>query len=291
MIVDCHTHIWEATSQLGRCADAYRLAAYSSAAKSASGYDLQAARGPVEVCFVLGFKSRALKVNIPNRFIADYTYQYQDKVIGFGSIDPVHDDVLTEADRIRKEYHLAGFVISPAGQGFHPTSTSVIKLYDYAREHQMPIIIHQGPPFGVPFGEFSSPVLWASVFREYRNTKFVFTDMGWPWQDQALLTAAEYENVYIDLAGLANRTWMAYQTLVHAYQFGLTHKLLLASDFPAAGSAATIEAIYSINQLVGQTNLPSIPRQKLREIVERDTLKLLGLEHKLAAGALESDKS
>ena len=99
--------------------------------------------------------------------------------------------------------------------------------------------------------------------------------------------AAEYEHVYIDLAGLTDRTWSAYQTLIKAYQLGLTDKLLLASDFPAAGTAAAIEGLYSIsiNQLVGATNLPAVPRQKLREIVERNVLDVLGIERQISVGS------
>jgi hypothetical protein len=278
MIVDCHVHIWESTRQLGRCAEPGRLGPYSSAAKSASIHDMEAGSSPVDVCFVLGFRSVAMGADIPNKFIADCVQRYPNKVIGFGSVDPEHDDVLLEAERIRTDYRLAGFVLSPSGQGFHPTSTHVTRLYEYARAHQMPIIIHCGPPFGGPFCEFSEPVLWSSVVREYGSVKFVFTDMGWPWTDQAMLMAAEYENVYIDLAGVATRTWIAYQTLIKAYQLGLTGKLLLGSDFPSAGAAAAIESMYNINQLATATNLPTIPRQKLREIVESNALACLGLE-------------
>jgi len=285
MIVDCHAHIWETIGQLGQCAEPWRLRVYSSAARAASGYDLQLAGKPVEVSFVLGFRSKALGVDIPNKFIADYAFQYKDRVLGFGSIDPAHDVVSSEADRIRQEYRLAGFVISPGAQGFHPTSTRVLSLYEYAAEHRMPVIVHHGPPFGLPFCEFANPVLMAAVCRDFATVKFVLTDMGWPWVDEALLLAAEYENVYVDLAGVAGRDLVAYDCLAKAHQLGVLEKLLLASDFPAAGAAAAIEAIFSINQLASSTNLPTIPRQKLREIVERDTLKVLGVDDRLAAKA------
>jgi hypothetical protein len=38
-----------------------------------------------------------------------------------------------------------------------------------------------------------------------------------------------------------------------------------------------IEALYSINHLVHGTNLPAIPREELRSVVERDALRLLGI--------------
>jgi len=256
---------------------------YASAAKSASSYDLKIAAAPVDVCFVLGFRSHALGVDIPNKFIADYAGQHLDEVLGFGSIDLAADNVLAEAERITDVHHLAGFVISPGGQGFHPASTSATMLYDYANNRQMPIIVHQGPPFGTPFCEFANPVLFAGICREFPDLRLVFTDMGWPWPDQALLMAGEYDNVYIDLAGLVAQPLAAYQTLVKADQMGIIDKLLLASGFPTAGAAATIEAIYSINQLVGSTNFPGVARHRLREIVERNVLQLLQLERNLAA--------
>jgi predicted TIM-barrel fold metal-dependent hydrolase len=277
IIVDCHTHLWESTSQLGQSARTSRLEAHPSAGKSVSLHDLKMATSPVTCAFLLGFRSKLLGVDIPNKFISDCVYQYRDSFIGFGSIDPGADNVLAEAKRIKQEYKLAGFVLSPGGQGFHPTSTQVWPLYEFARANRMPIIIHNGQPFGVPAAEFSDPTFWAPVFREYSEVKFVLTDMGWPWTDQSLLLLGEFENVFMDLAGFTSRPWVGYQTLIKGHQGGVLDKFLLGSDFPEAGAAAVIEAIYSINQTVNNTNLPTIPRQRLREIVERNTLELLGL--------------
>ncbi|MFA5863676.1 MAG: amidohydrolase family protein [Phycisphaerae bacterium] len=282
VIVDCHAHLWESTAQLGKSAGSWRLSSHPSAGKSVSSHDLQVAAEPVSVTFLLGFRSQLLGVNIPNKFIADCAYQYRQNVIGFGSVDPATGSVMAEAEKIRLEHKLAGFVISPAGQGFHPSATSAMSLYDYSLAHQMPIIIHNGQPFGCPAGEFSNPLLWSEIFRQYPQVKFVFTDMGWPWVDQTLLLLGEFENVFMDLAGLTSQQWVGYQTLIKGYQMGVLDKFLMGSDYPAAGAATTIEAIYSINQMVSNTNLPTIPRQRLREIVERNTLELLGLAEKVS---------
>ena len=65
--------------------------------------------------------------------------------------------------------------------------------------------------------------------------------------------------------------------MVMAYQHGIMDKLLFGSDFPYTSATECIEALYSINQLAQGTNLPLVPREALRGIVERDTLSLLGL--------------
>ncbi|NLE28054.1 MAG: amidohydrolase family protein [Phycisphaerae bacterium] len=278
ILVDCHAHLWESPSQLGRCAQTCRLQAHPSAGKSVSSYDLKISAGPVSFTFLLGFRSKLMEMEIPNEFISDCVYQHSDCIIGFGSVDPVMDNLKSEIHKIDQVYKLAGFVVSPGGQGFHPTSTNVLPLYRYACDHAMPIIIHNGQPFGTPASEFSDPMLWAPVFREFNEVKFVFTDMGRPWTDHTLMLLGEFENVYMDLAGLASQTWVGYQTLIKGYQAGVLNKFLMGSDFPATGISATIEAIYSINQMVSNTPLPTIPRQRLREIVERDVLKLLSLD-------------
>jgi hypothetical protein len=54
-------------------------------------------------------------------------------------------------------------------------------------------------------------------------------------------------------------------------------RLLFGSDFPYTSATECIEALYSLNQIAHGTNLPIVPREALRNIVERDTLSLLGL--------------
>lgn len=276
-IVDCHTHLWESASQLGMCVSADRLRCYPSAGKAVSSYELIIASEPANVIFLLGFRSSLLEVEIPNRFIADTAYQHRGKIIGFAGIDPNVDNIKQTAEKIRTDYRLAGFVISPSAQGFHPESTKVIPLYEYAQKYNMPIIVHNGSPFGLPAVEFSSPLLWTHILREYSEVKFIFTDMGWGWEDQIILMLTEFNNIYVDLAGFVQKQWQGYTTLLKAYQTGVIEKFLLASDFPASNIKATIEAVYSMNQIASNTNLPIVPRHKLRQIVERNTIETLGL--------------
>ena len=86
----------------------------------------------------------------------------------------------------------------------------------------------------------------------------------------------KHPNVFADVSGLLSRPWQAYNALVAAYQYQVIDKLLFGSDFPYTTVADCIEALYSINQFAQGTNLPVVPRESLRGIVERDTLSLLG---------------
>ena len=106
----------------------------------------------------------------------------------------------------------------------------------------------------------------------------MIAQLGQPWVDETICLLGKHDNVYADVSGLLSRPWQAYNALVSAYQYGVIDKLLFGSDFPYRSAAECIEALYSINQIAQGTNLPLIPREALRGIVERDALSLLGLE-------------
>ena len=101
--------------------------------------------------------------------------------------------------------------------------------------------------------------------------------MGQPWVDESICMLGKHPNVFADVSGLLSRGWQAYNALISAYQYNVIDKLLFGSDFPYRNATDSIEALYSINQLAQGTNLPLVPRESLRGIVERDALALLGL--------------
>ena len=80
-----------------------------------------------------------------------------------------------------------------------------------------------------------------------------------------------------EISWLLSQPWQAYHALIGAYQFGVMDKLLFGSGFPVTSASNCIEALYSINHLCHGTNLPTIPREHLRGIVQRDALPLLGI--------------
>jgi hypothetical protein len=57
-------------------------------------------------------------------------------------------------------------------------------------------------------------------------------------------------------------------------------KLLFGSGFPAATAGQCIETLLGFNMLLADTNLPTVPRVNIRNIIERDTLELLGIKEK-----------
>lgn len=233
--------------------------------------------GTVDKSIVLGFKSRYLRAEIPNRFVADYVNRFPQKLIGFAGIDPTEGSAIEDM-LAAQELQLRGITISPANQDFHPSDSRALKVYSEAERLGMPALIHSVGQFSEQSKlEFGRPYLLDEIARSFPKLRIVIAQMGQPWIDETIVLLGKHPHVFADVSGLLNRPWQAYNALVSAYQYGVIDKLLFGSDFPYTNATDAIEALYSINQIAHGTNLPLVPRESLRGIVERDTLGLLGL--------------
>jgi predicted TIM-barrel fold metal-dependent hydrolase len=270
MIVDCHTQIWNSTAQLGRsappppavCADEAR--------------HLKAA-APVDKAIVMAFKSAYLEAEIPNRLVAEYVRRNPAKMIGFAGVDPTDRDWMGDLRTAQDELRLKGVTISPEMQNFHPLDTRALELYAECARRGMPIVFEQNHRHPAAKLEFAQPTLLDEVAQEFPNLRIVITRMGHPWVAQTVVLLAKHPNICANVAGLLPQPWLSYSALLAAFEYDVMDKLLFGSDFPYRSPAACIEAMYSINQFGQGSNLPSIPREKLRGIVERDALDLLGI--------------
>jgi uncharacterized protein len=295
MIVDCHTHIWQSPDQLGEVdlGDSSRTARPRNTRLTPSAplgrnlwRNLPSAdpdhhwsqRGTVDKSIVLGFKSRYLHAEIPNRYVSDYVKRDPAKLIGFAGIDPTEPSALDELNIAHDELGLQGVIVSPANQDFHPVDTRAMKLYGKAEELGMPILFHPVGQFTEQSKmEYARPYLLDEVARVFPKLRIVIAQLGQPWVDETICLLGKHSNVFADVSGSLGHPWQAYNALVNAYQYGVIDKLLFGSDFPYTSPAECIEALYSLNQIAQGTNLPIVPRESLRGIVERDALALLGL--------------
>jgi predicted TIM-barrel fold metal-dependent hydrolase len=291
MIVDCHTHVWQSPEQLGQLdlgdlprrarAQAPRISPNRTIWRAIPSADVEyhlAQSGAVDKSIVLGFKSRYLKAEVPNQYVADYVKRFPQKLIGFAGIDPTELGAVGELRLAKSELQLRGITLSPANQDFHPTDSRAMKLYAEAERLGMPILIHPGSQFTEQSKlEYGRPALLDEVARSFPTLRIVIAQLGQPWVDETIVMLGKHPHVFADVSGLLRRPWQAYNSLVLAHQYGVIDKLLFGSDFPYTNATECIETLYSINQLAQGTNLPVVPREALRGIVERDTLALLGL--------------
>jgi len=211
--------------------------------------------------------------------VAEYVRKHPDKLVGFAGVDPTSPaEAIAEMREAQGSLGLKGITVSPAGQDFHPTDSRAMQVYAEAARLRMPLLIHQGTHFTAASKmEYARPALLDEAARELPALKLIVAHLGYPWVDECVVLLGKHPNVFADISGLLHRPWQAFNALLTAYQYGVMDKLPFGSDFPYTSAAACIEALYSINQLTLGTNLPSVPRQHLRGIVERDALGLLGI--------------
>ena len=279
MIIDVHTHIWDSPDQLG--ADAlsrFRSAQPEPWARpNASPEAHEEAMEPVDYSIVLGFVSQRLGASIKADKVAEYVDRQPDRRIGFAGLDPMADDCMDELARAI-QLGLTGVTISPGGQGFHPCHTSALSLYEKCEAQGFPVMVHPGAQFSTDaVMEFAQPHFFDEVARQFPGLKLILAQVGHPWLDPTLTLIGKHKNIWADLSDLVLRPWPLYNVLLAAHQQGVIDRLLLGSDFPFCTPEQAITTIYSVNTYTQGTHLPSVPREQLRSIVERDSLAALGL--------------
>jgi len=291
MIVDCHTHVWQSPDQLGNLdlgempravrSRAPRVSPNRTVWRAIPAADPDhhwAQSASVDKSIVLGFKSRYLRAEIPNKYVADYVNRFPQKLIGFAGIDPTEIGAVEELRAVRHDLHLRGITVSPPNQDFHPSDSRAMRVYAEAEQLGMPVLFHPGGQFTEQSKlEFGRPYLLDEVGRTFPSLRLVIAQLGQPWVEETICLLGKHPNFFADVSGLLRRPWQAYNALVLAHQYGVIDKLLFGSDFPYTSVNNCIENLYSINQFAQGTNLPVVPREALRGIVERDALGLLGL--------------
>ncbi|MCK5225230.1 MAG: amidohydrolase family protein [Planctomycetes bacterium] len=259
MIIDCHTHI-----------------DFSGNDAAASGDHITAAE-PVDICIVLARPDSDAKVN---KKLSEYVANNKNKMIGFAFAEPTGGKTSVKyLDSITNKLGLAGVVLYCCECGFHPAHSKAMQLYESAQELGLPIFFHNAQAMNLAdVLDYAQPFLLDEIARTFPDLKIVIGMMGEPFIEQTLLMAAKHKNVYADLTIKPNNIWQTYNTVVAAHESGVMEKLLFGSGFPLSTAAKCIETLLGFNKLLADTNLPTVPRGEIQNIVQRNTLDVLGIK-------------
>ena len=259
MIIDCHTHI-------------------NFAADNVDTSEHLAAAETVDRCIVLATGEGSNEG--VNKKLSEYVRKHKEKLIGFAVIDPTKDNIsVKNLTFITEKLGLKGAVLYCCLCGFHPAHSRAMQFYGAAEELSLPVFFHNGGTVG-PAGvlEYAQPYLLDEVARTFPGLKMVIGAMGVPFAEQTLSMVAKHENVYADLTIKPSNVWQVYNIVMAAHEHGVMDKLLFGSGFPSGNAGQCIETLLGFNKLLADTNLPTVPRGNIRNIIERDTLGLLGIQ-------------
>jgi predicted TIM-barrel fold metal-dependent hydrolase len=278
MIVDCHTHIWADADQLGRGGREYLFRQTGREDVVAGPAEHALAAECVDKSLVMGFRSLDLGADVPNEFIGEYVAASGDRMIGIASIDPSEDAAAEKAEELLARREFRGLTISPAIQNIHPADSRSLVLYELACRLGVPVLFCQSTHFPTMGRmEYARPSLLDEIARDFPDLTMVISSLGHPWIEEGIALLGKHPRVYGDISGLIHRPWQAYNSLVLVHQFNVMDKVLFGSDFPYTTAAAAIECVYRMNEVTQGTNLPPVPREALRAMVERDALTALGI--------------
>jgi len=263
MIVDCHTHV--------RSFDGTEISEHLAAAET------------VDACIVLATHDGPR--DEINRKVAEYIGQHREKMTGFAVVDPTQDRLTDKTlTSLTEKLGFKGLVLYCALNGFHPAHSQAMRFYDVVREMRLPVFFHNGSHnlSARAVLEYAQPYLLDEVARAFPDLKIVIGNMGVPFVEQTLAMVSKHENVFADLTIRPSKIWQTYNIVVAAYEQGVMDKLLFGSGSPLGKAGACIETLLGFNMLLADTKLPTVPRGSIRNVIERDSLELLGIRHEAA---------
>lgn len=259
MIVDCHTHI-------------------NCPGRQLSTEDHFAAAEPVDACIVLAYASESSSLS--NELVSRYVNKHPKKMFGFAVVNPVKDDISKKYLSALKDDGLKGAVLYCSSDGFHPAHSRALQFYEVAQDLKIPLFFHNAPPFTAnEVLEFARPSLLDEIAQKFKNLKIIIGSMGLPFVNETFCMLAKHENVFGDLTVNPQKVWEVYNTVLAAHEANVLEKLFFGSGLPFGKPQSCIETLLGFNKLLADTNLPPVPRESIRGIIERDTLGILGIEH------------
>jgi len=282
MIVDIHTRVWQSTEQLGNVAHELRRRRPEPWDRpDASAESHREAVDQVDAAIVLGLRIERMHAHIPGHFVADYVKGAGDRLLGFAGIDPAAGNPAKQVEEAL-DLGLVGVVVNPTAQGYHPAATAMMAVYEACAAKRVPVLVdNRGTLVREAMMEFAQPALFDEALREFDGLRLIFGSAGGAFVEQCLALMMKHEHVYADLADQLSRPWVLCDALLRAHQTGALDRLLFGSGFPYAMPQQAMVAMYSAAALTKGTQLPAVPREQVRSIVERDTLAILGLAEKL----------
>lgn len=135
-------------------------------------------------------------VRTVHRAIADMSEKYPGRIYGMATLDPWMEEeaYLDEVKVCAEEYRFVALKLNPMGHNISPLSPRCDKLYEAAKRHKLPILVHTG--MGTPF---SLPSLIIEPARRYPDVTFILSHAGFAiYSDEAIVAAKTRENIVLE---------------------------------------------------------------------------------------------
>ncbi len=280
MIFDVHSHTWQYPDHF---TDQFR-----EQARNARGgtevdltvhYEEYRRTAPKDTrTVVFGGKARLSGLWVDDQFVADYVQQHPDTLVGFLSLDPTQPGWEEELHQGHQELGLKGIKLMPMYAGFRPDGQDLELMWQYAQDHDLPVLLHTGTTFvaQAPL-ECTLPRHLDPVATRFPGVKIILAHLSHPYENECVVVIRKHPNVYADISAIHYRPFQLYHSLMLVQEYGVWNKLLFGTDYPFTNIEASIEGLFGLNKMLEGTALPRLDEDQIHQVIYRDTASILGL--------------
>lgn len=228
---------------------------------------------------VFGLSARPSGVHVPNDVIADYVREHPGKLEGWASVNPAEHDAIDQLEHGVEDLGLRGLKIGPAYQHFDPRDERYFPFFERVSAYGLPVMVHQGTTFPSSARiEWAKPLQLERLAMTFPDMRMIIAHLGHPWEEDAVALVRKAPNVWTDISAVHYRPWRYWQAMITALEYGVTHKILLGSDFPSATVDNVVEGLHAVNDVVAGTGLPTVPRDVQDRIVHENHKGFFGAD-------------
>ena len=294
MIVDVHTHLPthpDTVPDSEQRTDTVMLSG-ETVRLTNSVDDYLRAMAPVDKAFILPIAPRPENAASDRRQIpgwpesmnindvsVEVARRAPDKIVPFMALHPFDPDVNEEYDRAVGDLGLKGLKLAPGGQRFDPESEEAFSLYDRLQQDGLPVLIHGGTTskWNAPL-MYGHPLVFDRIAMAFPRLKIILAHLAHPWHIDCLALVRKHPNVWTEMSGQFYRPWAFWSGMRLFHEWGVTSKIMLASDWSLSDPQDNMDALRNLNKYAADHHLPGIPEEEIEGIINRDSLDILGID-------------
>ena len=111
----------------------------------------------------------------------------------------------------------------------------------------------------------------------FPKLRMVLAHLAHPWQSDCMAVVRKHPNVWADVSAQFYRPWSFWQGMNVFHEWGVTDKILFASDWPVTKPQDNIDHLRGLAKYAKDHHLPVIPEDAIEGIINRDALGILGV--------------
>jgi predicted TIM-barrel fold metal-dependent hydrolase len=211
-----------------------------------------------------------------NQWVHDYAAAAPERLIPFGSLDPLHVEGQQAARRqiehLLFKLELKGIKIHPPhmlvrANDYQIGGGALSKLYEMCEDERVPIMFHTGTSiFPGARNKFGDPMDLDDVACDFPRLKIVMAHGGRPlWTETAFFLARRHANVWLDISSIPPQNLMAAFPRLEQ----ITDKVIFGSDWPGPG-------VPSMRANADAVDALDLPTEARRNILYYNALKVIG---------------